>query len=86
MTAETDVCRLRRKNVKALRLSIEQSEREAAVAAAKATKLAKQQNRGVWRMADYIDSSSEDFGVTDGSDDFDVYTEGYNRSGDRTGK
>ena len=40
-TAETDVRRLRRKNAKALRIAIEQSEREASEAAAEAARLAK---------------------------------------------
>ncbi|KAE8797919.1 Phosphorylated carbohydrates phosphatase [Hordeum vulgare] len=40
-TAETDARRLRRKNTKALRIAIEQSEREAAVATTEAARLAK---------------------------------------------
>lgn len=62
--AEMDVRRLRRKNVKALRLSIEQSEREEAEKAAKVTLLVKQQNHDIRRMADFIDSSSDDSDVT----------------------
>lgn len=72
-TAETDARHLRRKNVKALQLGIEQSDREAkektAAATAKAVRLAKRQNRAIRRMNGYISSSYDNSDVTNGSDD-----------------
>lgn len=80
-----------------LRLTIEQSEREAtaeAAAKAKAARLAKQQDRVIRRMTGQI-SSDDDSDLTGGSssnDDedtppaVDAYREGYSRTGDRKGK
>ena len=65
MTTETEAGRLRWKNAKALRLAIEQSEREAkekATEAARLAKLRRQQDRAVQRLKglDIVSSSSSD--------------------------
>ena len=66
MTTETDARRLQRKNTKALRLAIEQSEREAKEAAtekARVARLKREQDRAVRRMKGLIvlsDSDSDD--------------------------
>ena len=65
-TAETNSWRLHRKNAKALRLAIEQSEREAKEAAtekARVARLKREQDRAVRRMKGLIvlsDSDSDD--------------------------
>lgn len=64
-TAETDARRLRRKNAKARRLAIEQSEHEAAEAAVKASQVAKlkwQHDWVVWwmKMLIVVSNSLED--------------------------
>lgn len=69
--AETDARRLCRKNARALRLAIEQSECEAtadATAKAKAARLDKAWERAVQRMVGDI-SSDNDSDLTDGSHD-----------------
>lgn len=92
-TAKMDVRRLRRKNAKALRIAIEQSEREAAEAVAEAVRLVKlkrQQDREVRRLKwlvilfdsddDVSDSSSDD------SNDPPPAADAYSCAGDRKGK
>ena len=69
---EMDARRLRRKNAKALRIAIEQSERKAAEAAAEAARLAKlkrQQDREVRRLKGLVILSDSD--SDDGDDDVD---------------
>lgn len=90
-TAETDARRLRRKNTKALRLAIEQSEREAkekATEAARLAKLKRQQDQAVRRLKGLIIlSSCDDDGATsDDSDDPPPAADAYNWAGDQKGK
>ena len=92
-TAEMDARRLRRKNAKALRLVIEQSEREAlekAKEAARLAKLRRQQDRGVQRLKGLVivDSSSSDDhdSSSDESDDPPPAANGYSYVGDQKGK
>ena len=69
VSAKSDARRLRRKNAKALRLAIEQSEREAKEAAAEKARVARlkrEQDRAVRRMKGLI--------VLSDSDDDDSYT------------
>ena len=91
--AETDACRLRRKNLKALRLAIEQNEREArekAMEAARLAKLRRQQDRAVQRLKGLVivDSSSDDDhgSSSDESDDPPPAADGYSYAGDQKGK
>ncbi|KAE8785676.1 Phosphorylated carbohydrates phosphatase [Hordeum vulgare] len=93
--AETDARRLRRKNVKALCLAIEQLESEAKEAAAKATRVAKlkrERDRVVRQMKGLIvlSESDEEDGDNCTSDDEDQYpsptANGYSCIGDRKGK
>ncbi|WP_139324271.1 hypothetical protein [Pseudonocardia sp. Ae707_Ps1] len=94
--AETDACRLRRKNLKALRLAIEQNEREArekAMEAARLAKLRRQQDRAVQRLKGLviIDASSsnddDDHGSSsDESDDPPPAVDSYSSARDRKGK
>ena len=85
-TAEIDARRLRRKNAKALRLAIEQSEREAlekAKEAARLAKLRRQQDRAVQRLKGLVIVSSSS---SDESDDPPPAADGYNYAGDQKGK
>ena len=88
-----DARHLRRKNVKALRLAIEQSEREAKEAAAEKARVARlkrEQDRAVRRMKGLIVLSDSDDGdsSTSSSDDQDPppATDAYRYAGDRKGK
>ena len=87
-TAETDARRLGRKNAKALRLAIEQSEREAKEAAAEKVRVARlkrEQDRAVRRMKGLIVLEDS---CTFSSDDQDPppAADAYSCAGDRKGK
>ena len=87
-----DARRLRRKNAKALRLAIEESEREALKKAKEAARLAKfrhQQDPAIQRLKGLIsiDSSSDgDGSSSDESDDPPPADDRYSYAGDQKGK
>ena len=90
---ESDARRLRQKNTKALRLAIEQSERETlekAKEAARLAKLRRQQDRAVQRLKGLVivDSSGDDHhgSSSDESDDPSPADDGYSYAGDQKGK
>ena len=93
-TVDIDARRLYPKNAKALRLAIEQSEREAkekATEAARLAKLKRQQDRAIRRLKGLIivfSSDDDDDGgsLFDESDDPPPGANGYNCAGDRKGE
>ena len=93
-TAETNARRLRQKNAMVLRLTIEQSEWEAAAEAARLTKLKRKEDKAVRRMKGLIVMSSFDYddgnadSSTSYSEDQDptLAADTYNYAGDRKGK
>ncbi|KAE8773309.1 Bifunctional dihydroflavonol 4-reductase/flavanone 4-reductase [Hordeum vulgare] len=61
-TVETDARRLRRKNVKALWIAMEQSEREVAEAVARLAKIKQEQDKEVSRLKGLVILSNDDAG------------------------
>ncbi|KAE8774599.1 Phosphorylated carbohydrates phosphatase [Hordeum vulgare] len=92
-TAETDARRLQQKNAKALRIAIEQFEREATETATDASRLAKlkwEQDREVLRLKGLVilsDDDHDDLGSSsDDSFDSPPTTDSYSCAGDQKGK